>query len=183
MLQKAVFPLVFTFPKAGEYLVGLDFATSEEAYSKRLTLNVAGEPKMGEPKIDFSTRKTFGEYQVTLTASPETLQAGREATLRYVVEKADVEKGWMFPTWREHETYGYLHELQHFLECIIKGEMPRETFEDGYLVNRIMDTAYEASQQKMIQTLSTLFGGSLTIRHGEIFFQMKALPTLLYSQK
>jgi putative copper export protein len=87
MLQKADFPLVFTFPKAGEYLVGLDFATAEESYSKTVSLNVAGEPKMGEPKIDFSTRKTFGEYLVTLTTSPETLQPGRETTLRYTVER------------------------------------------------------------------------------------------------
>jgi len=66
----------------------------------------------------------------------------------YIVEKADVGKGWLFPTWREHETFGYLPELQHFLECVSKGQAPREDFKDGYMVNRIMDSAYEASKQR-----------------------------------
>jgi predicted dehydrogenase len=71
-----------------------------------------------------------------------------ERSSEYVVEKADVEKGWLFPTWREHETFGYMYELQHFLECVVKGQTPREKFADGYAVNQIMDAAYEASQQK-----------------------------------
>lgn len=77
------------------------------------------------------------------TAAPE----GRAG---YIVEKADVGRGWMFPTWREHETFGFIHELQHFLECIAKGETPRETFKDGYVVNRIMDAAYEAAHGKWV---------------------------------
>jgi hypothetical protein len=87
MLNKVTFPLLFTFPKAGEYLVGLDFATADEFYSKTLSLNVAGEPIMGEPKIDFLTNKDFGEYQVALTISPENIKAGKETILRYIVEK------------------------------------------------------------------------------------------------
>ena len=66
----------------------------------------------------------------------------------YVVEKADVDKGWLFPTWREHETFGYMYELQHFLECISKGETPREKFIDGCLVNQTMDAAYDASKER-----------------------------------
>jgi len=66
----------------------------------------------------------------------------------HLVEKADVEKGWLYPTWREHETYGYMYELQHFLECIANGKTPRENFLDGYIVNQTMDAAYEASRQK-----------------------------------
>lgn len=77
------------------------------------------------------------------TAAPEG-QAG------YVVEKADVGRGWMFPTWREHVTLGYVDELQHFLECIAGGEMPRETFKDGYVVNKIMDAAYKASHNAWV---------------------------------
>jgi predicted dehydrogenase len=59
----------------------------------------------------------------------------------------------MFPTWLEYQTLGYTYELQHFLECIAKGETPRETFKDGYVVNRIMDQAYEASHQKKWVTM------------------------------
>ena len=87
MMKKSTFPLLFTFPKAGEYLVGLDFAAADEYYSKTLSLNVAGGPAMGEPTNDFSTTKNFGEYRVALTISPENIRAGKETTLRYIVEK------------------------------------------------------------------------------------------------
>jgi predicted dehydrogenase len=79
-----------------------------------------------------------------------TAQEGRSG---YVVEKADVAKGWLFPTWREFETYGYRYELQHFLECVAEGQSSREDFNDGYIVNRVMDLAYEASKQKKWITL------------------------------
>jgi uncharacterized membrane protein len=87
MMKKAAFPLRFTFPKAGEYLIGLDFAASDQAYSKTFPLHVTGAPAMGEPKVDFSTTKDFGEYRVALTLSPEKVAAGEETTLKYVVEK------------------------------------------------------------------------------------------------
>lgn len=50
----------------------------------------------------------------------------------------------MYPTWREHEVYGYLFELQHFTESILKGETPRESFRDGYIVNCILDACYKS---------------------------------------
>lgn len=87
ILKKATLPLRFTFPKAGEYLVGIDFAATDEFYSKTFSLNVAGEPTMGEPKIDFSAKKDFGDYRVTLTISPKDVRAGEETTLRYIIEK------------------------------------------------------------------------------------------------
>jgi len=60
------------------------------------------------------------------------------------VEKAEAKKGWMHPTWREHEIYGYLFELQHFISCLLKDEMPKETFRDGYIVNCIIETCYKS---------------------------------------
>ena len=74
--------------------------------------------------------------------------AAPEGSSGYIVEKADATKGWMFPTWREFETGGYMYELQHFLESIAKGQNPRESFKDGYIVNQLIDAAYEASQQR-----------------------------------
>ena len=67
-----------------------------------------------------------------------------ERKIGYVVEKAEAQKGWMYPTWREHEVYGYLFELQHFISCLLKSEMPRETFKDGYIVNCILDACYQS---------------------------------------
>jgi copper resistance protein D len=87
MLKKATFPLQFTFPKAGEYLVGLDFGAADNLYSKTFLINVAGKPGMGEPKIDFSRTKNFGEYRVSLMISPESVSAGKVAKFSYSIEK------------------------------------------------------------------------------------------------
>jgi predicted dehydrogenase len=67
-----------------------------------------------------------------------------EDKVGYIVEKAEAKKGWMYPIWREHELYGYLFELQHFVSCIQRGEKPRETFKDGYIVNCILDACYKS---------------------------------------
>ena len=87
MINKAGFPLLFIFPRPGDYLIGLDFATDEGAYSRTLPVHVTKAPEMGRPKIDFSTRKNFGEYQVTLSFSPGSVHSGEDTTLRYIIEK------------------------------------------------------------------------------------------------
>jgi len=85
MLDTATFPLRYTFPKAGTYLLGIDFATKDGIYSKTAKLRVFGQPHMGEPQIDFSTTKNFGPYQVTLRTAPERIRAGEETTLNYFI--------------------------------------------------------------------------------------------------
>jgi putative copper resistance protein D len=87
MLKKAVFPLRFTFPRAGEYLVGVDFFAGDEFYSQVFRVSVAGRPAMGGPRTDLSRRRIFGEYTVTLAISPMSIKAGEETSLRYVIEK------------------------------------------------------------------------------------------------
>jgi len=67
-----------------------------------------------------------------------------EDKVGYIVEKAEAKKGWMYPIWREHELYGYLFEMQHFIFCIGRDEEPRETFQDGYIVNCILDACYKS---------------------------------------
>ena len=60
----------------------------------------------------------------------------------YVVEKAEMQKGWLFPIIDECRAYGYLDELRAFFVSFSRDEMPRETFEDGLIVNQIIDAAY-----------------------------------------
>ncbi len=76
-----------------------------------------------------------------------------EEKVGYVVEKAEVARGWMYPIWREHELYGYLAELRHFVEAIGRGEMPRETYRDGYIVNKILDAAYSSMKSGAWETI------------------------------
>jgi predicted dehydrogenase len=62
----------------------------------------------------------------------------------YVVEKADIDFGWTRPLPEEAFTYGYQAEMRHFVECVRDGKPPRETYEDGYIVNQILDAGYRS---------------------------------------
>jgi putative copper resistance protein D len=87
MLEHAVFPLRYTFPKSGNYLVGLDFAAADKLYSDTVLINVTGGTSMTRPDIDLSQTKSFGTYRVFLTSSPERLKAGEETTLSWHIEQ------------------------------------------------------------------------------------------------
>ncbi len=87
MLKKALFPLQYTFPMAGEYMMGLDFATKDGHYSKRVSLLVSGRPRMAEPKADISTKKDFGPYRVILRTSPHSIKPNTETLLRFLIKK------------------------------------------------------------------------------------------------
>lgn len=64
----------------------------------------------------------------------------------YVVEKADGDTGWTRPLPEEAFAYGYQAEMRHFVECVRRGETPRESYEDGYVVNCVLDAGYRAMQ-------------------------------------
>jgi predicted dehydrogenase len=80
----------------------------------------------------------------------------RETSLRlfsragagYTVEKAQADTGWLSPPVDEAWVYGYREEMRHFIECIAHGQMPRETFEDGFVVNCVLDAAYRSADSK-----------------------------------
>ena len=87
MVSTATFPLHFTFPKAGVYLVGLDFALPDGLYSESASLSVAGQPRMGAPVVNTSREKEFGEYHVSLMTSSKSIEAGPETLLRFLITK------------------------------------------------------------------------------------------------
>jgi predicted dehydrogenase len=66
----------------------------------------------------------------------------------YVVEKAELETGWLFPPVDEAWTYGYREEMRHFIDCVAKNQKPRETFRDGVIVNCVLDAAYRSAESK-----------------------------------
>ena len=65
----------------------------------------------------------------------------------YVVEKADIDFGWTKPLPEEAFTYGYQGEMKHFVDCVRQGRQPRESYEDGYLVNCILDAGYRSMRE------------------------------------
>jgi predicted dehydrogenase len=66
----------------------------------------------------------------------------------YVAEKAEAEKGWLFPVGDEVVSLGYEDMFMDMLNAREKGEQPMETFYDGYVVNAIMDGAYRSMASK-----------------------------------
>jgi len=65
-----------------------------------------------------------------------------------VVEKADIDFGWTWPLPEEAFAYGYQAEMRHFVECVRGGKTPRETYEDGYIVNCILDAGYQSMRSR-----------------------------------
>jgi predicted dehydrogenase len=79
-------------------------------------------------------------------STPITAFTGRPAG--YVVEKADHDTGWTRPLPEEAFTYGYQAELRHFVECVRDGRTPSETYEDGWIVNLVLDAGYRSMKTR-----------------------------------
>ncbi len=60
----------------------------------------------------------------------------------YVAEKAEGQKGWLFPVGDEAHELGYVHMFQDMLDAWETDRGPTETFYDGYVVNTIIDACY-----------------------------------------
>jgi len=87
MKKSARYPVQFTFPKAGRYIIAIDFAAKEQLISRHFLIDVTGEPKLGAPTRDLSREKKFGDIDVTLVSMPERITAGKEVMLSYFFRK------------------------------------------------------------------------------------------------
>ncbi|MGE5250563.1 MAG: Gfo/Idh/MocA family protein [Bacteroidota bacterium] len=66
----------------------------------------------------------------------------------YVAEKAEGDTGWLFPVGDEAGSLGYVGMFQDMFNSMDKGELPTETFYDGYIVNAIIDACYRSALSK-----------------------------------
>jgi predicted dehydrogenase len=62
----------------------------------------------------------------------------------YVAEKAEGQKGWLFPVGDEVHELGYVHMFADMFDALEGGRAPMETFYDGYVVNAIIDACYRS---------------------------------------
>jgi len=62
----------------------------------------------------------------------------------YIVEKADAETGWIFPVPDEVRTHGHDLMMADVVDAFRSGRPPLETFEDGLVVNLVLDAAYRS---------------------------------------
>ena len=63
------------------------------------------------------------------------------------IEKQEGEQGLVPIVSNEAISYGYQSECQHMIERFKMGEMPSETWDDGYLIIQLMMTAYKSAEQ------------------------------------
>ncbi len=83
MKKMARYQVKFTFPKAGSYIVGIDFAVSGRSVSKHFLVHVTGGPEMAHPKKDLTREKIFGGLDVRFSSKPEHITAGKKTVLTY----------------------------------------------------------------------------------------------------
>jgi predicted dehydrogenase len=66
----------------------------------------------------------------------------------YVAEKAEGDKGWLFPVGDEANELGYVDMFADMFDALDAGRPPRETFLDGYVVNAVVDACYASARTK-----------------------------------
>jgi predicted dehydrogenase len=66
----------------------------------------------------------------------------------YVAEKAETEKGWLFPVGDEVSELGYVNMFGDMFDALDEGRQPVETLLDGYVVNAVMDACYRSAKTR-----------------------------------
>ena len=66
----------------------------------------------------------------------------------YIAEKAETNKGWLFPVGDEAHELGYPNMFTDMFEALEEGRTSLETFYDGYVTNAILDAAFKSAETK-----------------------------------
>ncbi len=102
----------------------------------------------------------------------------------YVAEKAETERGWLFPVGDEVAELGYVDMFDDMFRAIDEGGTPRETFYDGYVVNAVMDACYRSARSRAWEPVELEWRGGTTPRiareperyEGDIVIKREILP-------
>lgn len=105
------------------------------------TMDVSWSSK-GGLENRFEVYGDAGRIVQDITSTP--LRAFIERPAGYIGEKADADTGWVFPVPDETYVHGHDAMIRHLVESFREGVRPRETFEDGLVVNAILDAAYRS---------------------------------------
>ncbi len=105
------------------------------------TMDVSWSSK-GGLESRFEAYGEGGRIVQDIISSP--LRAFIEKPAGYLGEKVDADTGWVYPV--PNETYAHGHDamMADVVGAFRDGRPPQETFEDGLIVNRILDAAYRS---------------------------------------
>jgi hypothetical protein len=87
MLEEGRFPLTYTFPKAGRYLIATNFSSEDQDFSKEFIIEVDGKIKMEAAEDDFSRERNIENYRIALSYSPNVITAGKEVRFNFHIER------------------------------------------------------------------------------------------------
>ena len=107
------------------------------------TMDVSWSSK-GGLESRFEAYGDAGRIVQDVISSP--LRAFIERPAGYLGEKVDADTGWVYPV--PNETYAHGHDamMADVVGAFREGRAPQETFEDGLIVNQILDAAYRSIQ-------------------------------------
>jgi predicted dehydrogenase len=89
--------------------------------------------------------EVYGEGgRIVQDITSTVLRAFIERPAGYLGEKVDADTGWVYPVPNETYVHGHDAMMADVVEAFREGRSPRETFEDGLIVNTILDAAYRS---------------------------------------
>ncbi len=87
VLKGGRFFVRFTFPKAGRYIVGIDFAVKGRPFGRHFIIDVAGEPRMTSAEKNLSRKEKADGLDVVFATTPARITANKKVLLNYVFRK------------------------------------------------------------------------------------------------
>jgi predicted dehydrogenase len=105
------------------------------------TMDVSWSSK-GGLESRFEAYGDSGRIVQDIISSP--LRAFIEHPAGYLGEKVDADTGWVYPVPNETYVHGHDAMMADVVTAFREDRAPRETFEDGLIVNRILDAAYRS---------------------------------------
>ena len=116
------------------------------------TMDVSWSSK-GGLESRFEAYGDGGRIVQDIISSP--LRAFIERPAGYLGEKVDADTGWVYPV--PNETYAHGHDamMADVVNAFRDGRRPQETFEDGLIVNQILDAAYRSIASGHWEALET----------------------------
>lgn len=83
--EAATFSVPFTFPKAGDYIIGIDYASGLSARSEQFRVSIEGAPRQQDEVRVYPLRSEVAGYQLSL--QPGFPAVGQPATLVWRIQK------------------------------------------------------------------------------------------------
>jgi predicted dehydrogenase len=116
------------------------------------TMDVSWSSK-GGLESRFEAYGEGGKIIQDVISSP--LRAFIERPAGYLGEKVDADTGWVYPV--PNETYAHGHDamMADVVSAFREGRLPQETFEDGLIVNAILDAAYRSIESGRWEAVET----------------------------